>query len=107
MTQPVTFVTEAARKTDMTSNWGNQTNRKEEIVMAKVQTKMGGYTIHAQKTEEFTFWWGDDYLPASYFDGSIEPNADGLNLSPLIEEGRKITTIAPNGHRHPQPQDPR
>ena len=70
--------------------------------MAKVQTKMGGYTIHARKTEEFTFWWGDDYLPASYFDVSIEPNADGLNLSPLIEEGRKITTIAPNGHRQPQ-----
>jgi len=39
--------------------------------MAKVQTKMGGYTIHARKTEEFTFWWGDDYLPASYFDVSI------------------------------------
>jgi hypothetical protein len=98
----VTSVTEVARKTDLTSNSGNQTNGKEEIVMANVQTKMGGYTIHARKTEEFTFWWGDDYLPASYFDVSIEPNADGLDLIPLIEEGRKITTIAPNGHRQPQ-----
>jgi len=70
--------------------------------MANVRTKSGGYTIHAQKTQEFTFWWGDDYLPASYFDVSIEPNAQGLNLIPLIEERRQVTTIAPNGHRQPQ-----
>ena len=65
--------------------------------MANVQTKMGGYTIPALKTQEFTFWWGDDYLPASYFNVSIEPNAEGLDLIPLIEEGRKTTTIAPTG----------
>ena len=65
--------------------------------MAKVQTKMGGYTIHARKTEEFTFWWGDDYLPASYFNVSIEPNAEGLDMIPLIEERRQVTTIAPSG----------
>ena len=65
--------------------------------MANVRIKMGGYTIHAQKTEEFTFWWGDDYLPASYFDVSIEPNADGLGMIPLIEERRQVTTIAPSG----------
>jgi hypothetical protein len=70
--------------------------------MANVRIKMGGYTIHAQKTEEFTFWWGDDYQPASYFDVSTEPNADNNDLIPLIEEGRKITTIFPNGHRQPQ-----
>ena len=70
--------------------------------MANVQTKMGGYTIPARKTEEFTFWWGDGYLPASYFNVSIEPNAEGLDLIPLIEEGRKTTTIAPNGLRQPQ-----
>ena len=70
--------------------------------MANVQTKSGGYTIHARKTEEFTFWWGDGYLPTSYFNVSIEPNAEGLYLSPLIEEGRKTTTIAPNGLRQPQ-----
>ena len=70
--------------------------------MANVQTKMGGYTIPARKTLEFTFWWGDDYLPASYFNVSIEPNAEGLDLIPLIEEGRKTTTIAPNGLRQPQ-----
>ena len=71
--------------------------------MANVQTKMGGYTIPALKTQEFTFWWGDDYLPASYFNVSIEPNAEGLDLIPLIEEGRKTTTIAPTGGvRQPQ-----
>jgi hypothetical protein len=70
--------------------------------MANVQTKTGGYTIPARKTQEFTFWWGDDYLPASYFNVSIEPNAEGLDLIPLIEEGRKTTTIAPNGRRQPQ-----
>jgi hypothetical protein len=70
--------------------------------MANVQTKMGGYTIPARKTLEFTFWWGDDYLPASYFDVSIEPNAENNDLIPLIEERRQITTIFPNGHRQPQ-----
>ena len=69
--------------------------------MANVQTKMGGYTIPARKTEEFTFWWGDGYLPASYFNVSIEPNAEGLGMIPLIEERREITTVAPNGHRQP------
>jgi hypothetical protein len=70
--------------------------------MANVREKMGGYTIPARKTQEFTFWWGDDYYPASYFNVSIEPNAEGLGLIPLIEERRQVTTIAPNGHRQPQ-----
>jgi hypothetical protein len=33
----------------------------------------------------------------SYFNVSIEPNAEGLDLIPLIEERRAITTIAPSG----------
>jgi hypothetical protein len=70
--------------------------------MSKVQTKSGGYTIPAGKIQDFTFWWGDDYLPASYFDVSIEPNAENNDLVPLVEEGRQITTIFPNGHRQPQ-----
>jgi hypothetical protein len=53
-------------------------------------------------SKEFTFWWGEGYLPTAYFNVSIEPNADGLDLIPLIEEGRKTTTIAPNGLRQPQ-----
>ena len=70
--------------------------------MADVREKTGEYTIRARTTQEFTFWWGDDYYPAAYFNVSIEPNAEGLDLIPLIEEGRKTTTIAPNGLRQPQ-----
>ncbi len=65
--------------------------------MAHVRIKSGGYTIPASTTQEFFFWWGADYLPAGYFDVSIEPNAEGLDLIPLIEEGRKVTTTAPSG----------
>jgi hypothetical protein len=65
--------------------------------MANVYTKSGGYTIPARKTQEFTFWWGADYYPASYFNVSIEPNAEGLDMIPLIEERRQVTTIAPTG----------
>jgi hypothetical protein len=75
---------------------------KGEIVMA-VHTKTGTYTIPALKIQDFTFWWGSNYLPASYFNVSIEPNAEGLDLIPLVEEGRQITTIAPKGDvRQPQ-----
>jgi hypothetical protein len=65
--------------------------------MADVQVKSGTYTIPAQSTREFTFWWGANYFPAGYFDVSIEPNAEGLGMIPLIEERRQITTIAPSG----------
>jgi hypothetical protein len=65
--------------------------------MADVRVKTGGYAIGALKTQEFTFWWGADYLPAGYFDVSIEPNAEGLDMIPLIEERRQVTTIAPSG----------
>lgn len=65
--------------------------------MADVKVKSGGYRIPARKTQDFTFWWGDDYLPAGYFNVSIEPNAEGLDMIPLIEERRQVTTIAPSG----------
>ena len=67
--------------------------------MADVQIRVGGYTIPAQTCQDFTFWWGADYFPAGYFNVSIEPNADGLDMIPLIEERRQITTIAPSGQR--------
>ena len=65
--------------------------------MANVQVKSGGYTIPALTTQEFFFWWGANYFPAGYFDVSIEPNAEGLGMIPLIEERRQITTTAPSG----------
>jgi hypothetical protein len=67
--------------------------------MADVQIKSGGYTIPARATQDFSFWWGADYFPTGYFDVSIEPNAEGLDMIPLIEERRRITTIAPSGQR--------
>jgi hypothetical protein len=69
---------------------------KGEIAMA-THTKTGSYTIPALTIQDFTFWWGSNYLPASYFNVSIEPNAEGLDLIPLVEEGRQVTTIAPKG----------
>jgi hypothetical protein len=69
--------------------------------MADVKVKTGGYTIPAATSEDFTFWWGADYLPAGYFDVSIEPNAEGLGMIPLIEARRQVTTIAANGRRQP------
>ena len=48
--------------------------------MADVKVKMGGYTIPALTTQDFTFWWEGDYLPAAYFNVSIEPNAKGLDM---------------------------
>ena len=58
--------------------------------MADVQIKTGGYTIPAQTTQEFTFWWGSDALPATYFDVSIEPNPKIFDIIPLIENGGKL-----------------
>jgi hypothetical protein len=73
------------------------------IIMANVQTKTGTYTIPALKIQDFTFWWGPKYLPASYFNVSIEPNAEQVDLIPLVEEGRQLTTIVPKGElRQPQ-----
>ena len=69
--------------------------------MADVKVKSGFYAIPAQKTQDFTFWWGSDYMPAAYFNVSIEPNAEGLDMIPLIEERRQITTIADRGRRQP------
>jgi hypothetical protein len=65
--------------------------------VANIQVKSGGYTVHAMKAEEFSFWWGAGYYPAGYFDVSIEPNAEGLDMIPLIEEKRQVTTVAPSG----------
>jgi hypothetical protein len=61
-----------------------------------VGTKTGGYTIPALTSQDFTFWWGAGYS-SGYFDVSIEPNAEGLDMIPLIEERRQTTTIAPSG----------
>jgi hypothetical protein len=62
--------------------------------MADVQVKTGGYTILAKTTQEFFFWWGDNALPAAYFDVSIEPNPKIFDMKPLTEERRKVTLFS-------------
>jgi hypothetical protein len=99
--KPVSKRSATQRRNDAARSGSNKLG-KRRIVMANVVIKSGGYTIPARKAQEFTFWWGDGFLPISYFNVSIEPNAEGLDLIPLIEEGRKTTTIAPNGLRQPQ-----
>jgi hypothetical protein len=59
--------------------------------MPNVELKTGVYTVPALTTQEFTFWWGSDALPAAYFDVSIEPNPKIFDIIPLIEERRQIT----------------
>ena len=59
--------------------------------MPNVELKTGEYTIRAHTSQEFTFWWGSDAVPASYFDVSIEPNPKVFNMVPLIEERRLVT----------------
>jgi hypothetical protein len=61
------------------------------IIMPNVELKTGSYKIHANKRQEFTFWWGSDAVPAAYFDVSIEPNPTNPNMIPLIEEQRTVT----------------
>jgi hypothetical protein len=59
--------------------------------MANVELKTGTYTVPAKTSKEFTFWWGSDALPASFFDVSVEPNPKIPNITPLIEERREVT----------------
>jgi hypothetical protein len=59
--------------------------------MPSVELKTGEYTIPAHTTQEFTFWWGSNALPAEYFDVSIEPNPKIFNMTSLIEERRETT----------------
>jgi hypothetical protein len=71
--------------------WASKLRRN---VMADVQVKTGGYTILAKTTQEFFFWWGDNALPAAYFDVSIEPNPKIFDMKPLTEERRKVTLFS-------------
>jgi hypothetical protein len=59
--------------------------------MPNLELKTGNYTIPALTSQEFTFWWGSDAVPAEYFDVSIEPNPRVADMIPLIEERRLIT----------------
>lgn len=55
-----------------------------------VEYKAGEYTIHAGKTESFTFWWGAGAEESEYFNVSIAPDPKIANLIPLTEVKREI-----------------
>jgi hypothetical protein len=56
--------------------------------MANIDYKAAPYTIAANNSQTFTFWWGrDSKAPKEYFDVSISP--EDANLL-LVEEKREI-----------------
>lgn len=61
--------------------------------------KKGSYTIAAQSTEQFSFWWSqgqDEHNGAQYFDVSIAPQYDTRNPSmrPLLEVKKESAYVA-------------
>jgi hypothetical protein len=67
---------------------------KEEYIMANIDHKQGTYTIAANSSQAFTFWWGrDSKAPNEFFDVSIAPHFDNSRsaMEPLLETGRSVT----------------
>lgn len=61
--------------------------------------KKGSYTIAAQSTQQFTFWWSqglDEHHGAQYFDVSIAVQSDDRNplMKPLVELKRESGYVA-------------
>ncbi|OKO67591.1 hypothetical protein [Bradyrhizobium sp. NAS96.2] len=51
--------------------------------MANIDHKQGTYTIAANSSQNFTFWWGkDSKAPNEFFDVSIAPHFE-KNLTPM------------------------
>ena len=66
--------------------------------MANVSRLTGEYTIPAQSTQVFTFWWPVDRddphaFDKAYFDVSIAPEFDFIHavITPLVEVKRERT----------------
>jgi hypothetical protein len=62
--------------------------------MADVKRLTGEYTILANSSRVFTFWWpADSDLDKAYFDVSITPKFDFIHteITPLIEVKRERT----------------
>jgi hypothetical protein len=66
--------------------------------MANVDLLSGDYTITANSTQDFTFWWPGATLK-EFFDVSISTRAPNVNPSvvPLIEVQRKRTVEREGG----------
>jgi hypothetical protein len=62
--------------------------------MASIDYKHGTYTIAANSSEQFTFWWGrDSKAPNEFFDVSIAPHFDKAHtaMEPLQQTGKAVT----------------
>jgi hypothetical protein len=71
---------------------GHNASVDKEQVMANVDLRSGGYTVPANKEQDFTFWWPGATLN-EFFDVSISTKAPTVQPSviPLIEVQRKRT----------------
>jgi hypothetical protein len=71
---------------------GRQTE-KEGPIMANTDHKQGTYSIPANSSQQFTFWWGrDSKAPNEFFDVSIAPHHDKSHpqMEPLVQTGRAV-----------------
>ncbi|WP_298374385.1 hypothetical protein [uncultured Bradyrhizobium sp.] len=61
--------------------------------MANIDHKQGTYTIAANSSQPFTFWWGkDSKAPNEFFDVSIAPHFEKnrTSMEPLHETDRAV-----------------
>ncbi|UFZ07280.1 hypothetical protein LQG66_13640 [Bradyrhizobium ontarionense] len=61
--------------------------------MANIDYKRASYSIPANTTQQFTFWWGrDSKTPYEFFDVSIAPHFDKnhLAMEPLRQTDRSV-----------------
>ncbi len=68
--------------------------------MAHIDYKDGQYTIAANSSEQFTFWWGrNSNGPHEYFDVSISPqvNRENERMTPLVDVKREVYLDASEG----------
>ena len=60
--------------------------------MATVDHKQGTYSIAANSSQQFTFWWGQDSkAPNEFFDVSIAPHfIKDKEMQPLHETAKSV-----------------
>jgi hypothetical protein len=72
----------------------DQWKRKDLNIMANIDHKQGTYSIPANSSQQFTFWWGrDSKAPNEFFDVSISPHFDKNHsaMEPLQETNRAVS----------------
>jgi hypothetical protein len=72
---------------------GRHMEKKGSNIMANIDHKQGTYSIAANSSQVFTFWWGrDSKAPNEFFDVSIAPHFDKNHsaMEPLLETGKAV-----------------